>query len=244
MTKPKGGVALSTITAGWLLPAVAPIVAAATGASVAAVLTPYQALITIMVSLVLLGLGLPMALVIITVYFHRLTTHGLPPLEHMVSVFLPLGPLGQGGYAAQKLGTQALKPLVAMDSLPAVGTVIASQVVYVVGFIFAWILWGFGTIWLFFAIFSVCSRKFPFGMGWWAFTFPLGVYAMSALTLGQELPFLFMRIVGTILGIQVTINRLFLAVVMFSKLMSGHVWDVFKAPEFGNKINGGSTNEM
>jgi tellurite resistance protein TehA-like permease len=236
MTKPKGGVALSTMTAGWLLPAVAPIVAAATGASVAAVLNPYQALVTIMVSLALLGLGLPMALVIITVYFHRLTTHGLPPLEHMASVFLPLGPLGQGGYAAQKLGAQALKTLVAMDSLPAVGSVVAGQVFYVVGFIFAWILWGFGTVWLFFAIFSISPRKFPFGLGWWAFTFPLGVYAMSTLTLGQELPSLFMRIVGTILGIQVMINWLFLAVVMFSKLMSGHVWDVFKAPElYGDK---------
>jgi len=106
-------------------------------ATVVAVLTPYEALITIMVSLALLGLGLPMALLIITLYFHRLTTHGLPPREHMISVFLPLGPLGQGGYAAQKLGVQALKTMVAMNPLPAVGAVAASQVFYVMGFIFA-----------------------------------------------------------------------------------------------------------
>jgi tellurite resistance protein TehA-like permease len=96
---------LSTMTAVWLLPVVAPIVAAATGSTVASILpVPEHALWTIIVSYVLWGVGFPMAMIILVIYFHRLAMHKLPPREVIVSVFLPLGPLGQGGFALMQLG--------------------------------------------------------------------------------------------------------------------------------------------
>ena len=92
---------LSAMTAVWLLPIVSPIVAAASGAVVADVLidvSPEHALWTVIVSYVLWGIGVPMALMVTTIYLQRLQLHKLPPKAVIVSVFLPLGPLGQGGY--------------------------------------------------------------------------------------------------------------------------------------------------
>ncbi|KAI2484377.1 TehA Tellurite resistance protein [Pyrenophora tritici-repentis] len=152
-----------TMTAVWLLPIVSCIVAAASGGVVASVLPdPNHALITIVTSYVLWGMGIPLALVVLTIYFHRLAIHKLPPQEVIVSVFLPLGPLGQGGYAAMQLGTQALEIFPQTKTLHPV----AGEVLYVLGLVTAMVLWGFGLVWLFFAVASISQRKFPFNMGW------------------------------------------------------------------------------
>ena len=42
-------------------------------------------------------------------------------------------------------------------------------------------------------------------MGWWGFTFPLGVYSVSTILIGEELPSLFFRVLGTIFGTAVVI---------------------------------------
>lgn len=90
---------LSAMTAVWLLPIVSCIVAASSGAIVAEILPNAQyALWTIITSYVLWGIGLPLALMVMVIYLQRLTLHNLPPKAALVSVFLPLGPLGQGGY--------------------------------------------------------------------------------------------------------------------------------------------------
>ncbi|KAK2764412.1 Plasma membrane sulfite pump involved in sulfite metabolism [Arachnomyces sp. PD_36] len=90
---------LSEMTAAWLLPIVTTVVAAATGSNVADVLdNPYHALWVIIVSYVLWGIGVPLAMMVLVIYFQRLALHKLPPREVIVSMFLPMGPLGQGGY--------------------------------------------------------------------------------------------------------------------------------------------------
>lgn len=87
------------MTAVWLLPIVSCIVAASSGALVAEVLPdPQYALWTVLASYVLWGIGVPLALMVMGIYLQRLTLHKLPPKAVIVSVFLPLGPLGQGGY--------------------------------------------------------------------------------------------------------------------------------------------------
>lgn len=75
------------------------MVAAASGAIVADVLPdPQHALWTIIVSYVLWGIGIPLAMMVMVIYFHRLTVYKLPPKEVIVSIFLPMGPLGQGSF--------------------------------------------------------------------------------------------------------------------------------------------------
>lgn len=96
---------LKSMTAAWLLPVVATIVAAASGGIVAEVLpNPQHALWTLAASYILWGTGVPLAMAILVIYFQRLTVHKLPAREVIVSVFLPLGPLGQGGFAIMQLG--------------------------------------------------------------------------------------------------------------------------------------------
>ena len=93
---------LSTITAAWLLPIVSTIVAAASGGIVADVLpNPQHALWTLTISYIFWGTGVPLAIFTLVLYFQRLTVHNLPPREAIVSVFLPLGPLGQGMYISE-----------------------------------------------------------------------------------------------------------------------------------------------
>ncbi|KAI0487040.1 voltage-dependent anion channel-domain-containing protein [Xylaria cf. heliscus] len=221
---------LEKMTAGWLLPIVAPIVASATGAVVASVLTPDRALITILTSYAILGTGLPAALSIIVIYFMRVATKKLPPTEHMVSTFLPLGPLGQGGFAAQKLGEQALRVFPTTNTLPAVGE-LAGEVLYTLGLITAVMLWGFGIMWMFFAVLSVTRQKVPFSQGWWAFTFPLGVFAMSTLTMGINLPSKAFQALGTVFGVVVMVMWLVVVRVMLFRLAGGKKYTIFVAPE-------------
>ncbi|KAI0870756.1 voltage-dependent anion channel-domain-containing protein [Hypoxylon argillaceum] len=225
---------LNNMTAGWLLPIVAPIVAAATGSVVASVLDADRALVVILTSYAILGTGLPAALSIIVIYFMRVATKKLPPTEHMVSTFLPLGPLGQGGFAAQKLGEQALRVFPLTNTLPAVNeqsNLLAGEILYTMGFATAIILWGFGLMWLFFAVLSVTRQKVPFSQGWWAFTFPLGVFAMSTLTMGMNLPSKAFQSLGTLFGVIVMLMWLLVVRTMAFRLASGKKYTIFVAPE-------------
>ena len=76
--------------------------------------------------------------------------------------------------------------------------VMAGEVLYVVGWLVALIMWGFGLAWLFLAVASISRSRFPFNMGWWGFTFPIGVYAMSTMTLGRKMPSLFFEVSGIV----------------------------------------------
>jgi tellurite resistance protein TehA-like permease len=75
----------------------------------------------------------------------------------------------------------------------------AGSIAYVLGFFIALIMWGFGLLWLCIALATIYqSRPFPFNMGWWGFTFPLGVFSASTIQLGIEMPSLFLRVLGTV----------------------------------------------
>jgi tellurite resistance protein TehA-like permease len=91
---------LSSMTAAWLLSIVPAVIASATGGIVAEVLeNPQHQLWTLIISYVLWGTSIPLAFVIIVLYFHRLTVHKMLSKEAVVTVFLPIAPLGFGGYA-------------------------------------------------------------------------------------------------------------------------------------------------
>ncbi len=155
------------MTATWLLPIVAPIVASASGSIVATVLpNPQHALWTLIVSYILWGTGVPLALVVLVIYFQRLTLHALPQREVIVSVFLPIGPLGQGGFAIQNLGLVAVNVFARTGTLQSF-TTNAGEILYVLGWLAATVMWGFGLVWLFFAAASITRSRFPFNMGWW-----------------------------------------------------------------------------
>ncbi|OQE04421.1 hypothetical protein PENVUL_c033G09675 [Penicillium vulpinum] len=190
--------------AAWLLPIVSCVVAAASGAIVADVLpNPQHALGTIIASYFLWGIGVPLAMMVIVIYLLRLMLYKLPPRAVIVSTFLPLGPLGQGGFGIQKLGLAAQKVFPLTGTLrPGTG-----DIFYDIGFMMGLLMWSFGCLWLFFAMAAIIrSRKIPFNLGWWAFTFPLGVFTTCTIQLGKEMPSRFFKVLGTILAVCVLLK--------------------------------------
>ncbi|PLB49810.1 sulfite efflux pump SSU1 [Aspergillus steynii IBT 23096] len=221
----KTEISLSAMNAAWLLPIVSCVVAAASGAVVAGVLPNAQhALWTVMVSYALWGMGVPLAMMVMAIYLQRLLLHKLPPKTVLVSVFLPLGPLGQGGFGIQKLGECIYKIFPETQSLHGSTGIIF----YEGGFIIGLIMWAFGLIWMFFAAASLIrARKFPFNLSWWGLTFPLGVYAMCTCQLGRELPSTFFAVLGTIFSVIVVLLWL---LVSFHTIRGTIRGDLFEAP--------------
>ncbi|OQD83173.1 hypothetical protein PENANT_c018G08759 [Penicillium antarcticum] len=217
-----GEMHLSSMTAVWLLPIVTCTVAAASGAIVAEILpNPQHALWTVIASYVLWGIGLPLALMVLVIYLQRLVLHKLPPKTVIVSVFLPLGPLGTGGYGVMKLGQCAQEIFPKTHTLQAE----SGPTLYTLGFLVALLLWSFGLVWLFFAIASIAhNKKFPFNIGWWGFTFPLGVFALSTCQMGSELPSKFFNILGTILSLFVVVLWVIVSLGTLKGIVSGKLF--------------------
>ena len=66
------------------------------------------------------------------------------------------------------------------------------------------LLWGFGLWWLVLAV-LITLRYFragvPFNLGWWGYTFPLGVYTVATLRLGTTLHLSLFTQLGAILAV-------------------------------------------
>lgn len=194
---------LHRITAVQLLPISATIVAAGTGAEVANFLPDANdALGTLIASYVMWGMAVPLAMTVMVMYYTRLALHKLPPREIVVSSFLPISPLGMGGYTILYLGH------VAQKVFPQTGffheAQIAGDIFYAIGVFVALIMWASGLTWLCFALATIYySRPFPFNMGWWGFTFPLGSFAICTIEFGIQMPSMFFKVLGTILSVAV-----------------------------------------
>ncbi|GIZ48306.1 hypothetical protein CKM354_001137300 [Cercospora kikuchii] len=219
------GTQLQTMTAAWLLPIVSTIVAAATGAIVAEVLpNPQYALWTMVASYILWGTGVPLAMSVLVIYFHRLAVHKIPPPEVIVSCCLPLGPLGQGAFGIMQLGKVAKKVMPVTTTLE---VEIAGDILYTLGWGLALVMWGYALVWMFFAVSSIVRSKLPFNMGWWGFTFPLGVFTTATTTFGKEMPSRFFNVLGTIFSLVVTLLWLCVALLTLRSAVSK---ELFVAP--------------
>lgn len=222
------------MNASWLLPIVATIVASATGSYVADVLKNDQhALWTIITSYILWGCGVPVAMMMLVIYFQRLIIYGMPPKEALMSDFIPLGPLGQGSAAILQLGQDAMKLFGRNDFIPMAP--MAGQFFYVAGILMSLVMWGFGLVWLFYAVASMSHNKIPFNLGWWAIIFSLGVYTVATTTLAKEMPSLFFKVLGTIISVIVVLLWIMVSVGTIRATVSGQL---FKAPDIKLKEAG------
>lgn len=181
-----------------LLPVVPTVVASSTGGIVAEAFSDQgHAFITLITSYILWGIGICFSGMVLALYFHLPTIHGLPSKEAIVSFVLPVGPLGKGGFGIHLLGKVSLK-LLPQTSAAAASTpsaVHGGEILYFLGIFLPLIMWGFALVWLSFALISIAiMQKFPFNMDWWGFTFPLGVMATSPGMLAQDLDSSFFRV--------------------------------------------------
>ncbi|KAF5123778.1 Sulfite efflux pump SSU1 [Metarhizium anisopliae] len=222
---------LNNTTAALLLPIVPTVVAAATGGIVAEALpNHHHAFTTLIASYILWGIGECLSACVLALYFHRLTIHSLPPKEVIVSVFLPVGPLGQGGFGIQQLGKVAVKLLPVTPAFKTVGVDVArgAEILYVLGVFLGMVLWGFALVWVCFALISLATiRDFPFNMGWWGFTFPLGVWATCTSMLAINLDSEFFKVATTIISLSVLLLWMMVASRTLRLAVRG---DLFFAP--------------
>ncbi|CAI8714650.1 C4-dicarboxylate ABC transporter [Pseudomonas sp. IT-347P] len=188
---------IDQMTAVWLLPVVAAEVAAASGGLLAPHLSDAHAqLVVLTTSYVLWAFSLPVAFSILTILLLRMALHKLPHENMAASSWLALGPIGTGALGMLLLGGDA-PAIFTANGLPGIGE-IASGLGLVAGIT----LWGFGLWWMLMALLITVRYLrdgIPCNLGWWGFTFPLGVYSLATLKLASTLNLTFFSVVGTLL---------------------------------------------
>lgn len=93
--------------------------------------------------------------------------------------------------------------------MPTVG-----EIAYGLGLIAGITLWGFGLWWMLIAVLITLRylrAGIPFNLGWWGFTFPLGVYALATLKLANVLHLGFFSVVGGVLVLALALMWLVVA---------------------------------
>ena len=190
---------IDQMTAVWLLPVVAAEVAAASGGLLAPHLTDaHGQLVVLTTSYVLWAFSLPVAFSILTILLLRMALHKLPHENMAASSWLALGPIGTGALGMLLLGGEA-PAIFAANGLPGVGEIAAG-----LGLVAGITLWGFGLWWMLMALLITVRYLrdgIPFNLGWWGFTFPLGVYSLATLKLASILNLTFFSVFGTALVI-------------------------------------------
>jgi C4-dicarboxylate transporter/malic acid transport protein len=188
--------AIDQMTAVWLLPVVAAEVAAASGGLLAPHVAPAAQLTMLVTSYILWALSVPLAMSILTILVLRMAIHKLPHASMAASSWLSLGPIGTGALALLLMGSAA-PSIFAASGLAEVGLV-----AHGIGVIGGLLLWAFGLWWMASAILITLRylrEGLPFNLGWWGYTFPLGVYALATLRLSQVFPITAFAIFGTLL---------------------------------------------
>ncbi len=162
------------------------------------------------------GMGFFLFLMVSSLLYDRLVYHPLPAAPLAPSLWIGLGPIGVGGLALMRMaqgGAQfwgELGPTV--NALSAVG---------------ALALWGFGLWWL--AASILLLRRYlrgglPYGIGWWAFTFPVGAYTVDTLTMGRAFSVGAVEWFGVLLFLLLAVFWLVVTVRTLMGVRTGEAW--------------------
>ncbi|KAL5523957.1 hypothetical protein ACEPAG_8130 [Sanghuangporus baumii] len=198
----------SAMTMVWLLPIVTLIVASAAGGVVAQAMIPFdvsRVCLTLAVCMALVSIGITLAFAVFTIYLHRLIVHGLPEGITIFSAFLPLGPLGQSGYAFLLMG-EICRDLLPLKNGDTVMNIFANELTPQIAYVLAWVvsfaLWSFATCWLLLAVLALADvlrrNSLPFKITFWGMIFPNGVYANLTIQLARTLDAQILRVWGAI----------------------------------------------
>ncbi|KFY49100.1 hypothetical protein V495_00748 [Pseudogymnoascus sp. VKM F-4514 (FW-929)] len=179
-----------------------PVIAALTAAAGGGVVCRYGELDeglqvpVIIVSYLLIGMALPIAFAVATIFMARLFDQSSPVGTTLYQDMILCGPWGQGSFALQILGDVVTRGSFAKYGR---GVFLTMDAAGPIGFgsMFAGLLcWGQGTFWWVFAIISVLHSGFNkrgewrglhFGLGAWSLVFPWGVYTNACIELGKLL---------------------------------------------------------
>ena len=122
------------------------------------------------------GLSLMAALIIITMIWSRLALYGTSGTTRVPTLWIVLGPLGQGITAAGLLGANA--------ALAVPPELAGAMNVFAV--LFGVPVWGFAVLWITLATqltVRTLRRGMPFALTWWSLTFPVGTFVTGTTQL-------------------------------------------------------------
>ncbi|MEV4559911.1 TDT family transporter [Kitasatospora sp. NPDC049285] len=170
----------------WLLPVVAPMVAAALGPALVPHLPEGAARVALLYGcLAMFGASALATLLMLPVVLGGLLHSKLPALVLTPSLFLVLGPLGQSTTAVNQFADAV--PL-ALPGAGAQGAEFARQAAVAYGVA----VLGFALLWLVVALAAnlrALRAEMPFAMTWWAFTFPVGTLVTGTAGLARHTGF-------------------------------------------------------
>lgn len=216
---------IDQMTAVWLLPVVAAEVAAASGGLLAPHLADASSQFSMLItSYVLWAFSVPVAFSILTILLLRMALHKLPHESMAASSWLALGPIGTGALGMLVMGADA-PAIFAANGLPGLGEIADGM-----GLVAGIALWGFGLWWMLIAVLITgryLRTGIPFNLGWWGFTFPLGVYALATLKLAARLDLAFFSAVGTLLVLCLAVLWL---IVMTRTVRGAYRGELFVSP--------------
>jgi C4-dicarboxylate transporter/malic acid transport protein len=162
---------------GWLMPVVPPMVSAASGALLIPHMAPGTGRTTMLYGCyAMFGLSLFAALIIISMIWSRLALYGTSGTARVPTLWIVLGPLGQGITAAGLLGGVA--------ALAVAPDLAGGMNVFAV--LFGVPVWGFAVLWIVLATeltVRTLRRGMPFALTWWSLTFPVGTFVTGTTQL-------------------------------------------------------------
>ena len=165
---------------GWLMPVVPPMVSAATGALLIPHMAPGTGRSTMLYGCyAMFGLSLVAALIIIAMIWSRLALYGTSGTTRVPTLWIVLGPLGQGITAAGLLGANAA--LAVPDEL--------ADGMNVFAVLFGVPVWGFAVLWIALATqltVRTLRRGMAFALTWWSLTFPVGTFVTGTTQLANH----------------------------------------------------------
>lgn len=184
-----------TATLGWLIPPVSALLIPVLGSSLAAhfVATPWGAGF-LLSSLMFLGMGSLLFVLVMAVVFNRYIFHALPAAHLTPTLWVGIAPTSIQTIVVLKIVKPAQVILAANPQ--------AGETLNLLAQMSGVALWGFALFWLILALLVTLEthRKspLPFALSWWAFVFPVGAFTVASGVLYQSLPFEFFRWVGLV----------------------------------------------
>lgn len=163
------------------------------------------------------GIGFFLFLLVASLLYSRLVYHPLPAAPLAPSLWIGLGPIGVGSLALLRMA-QGSAALWGEQS----GLVISLSATAALA------LWGFGWWWLAMAALLLYryrrSGGLPYGVGWWAFTFPLGAFTVSTLALSRFWQVPLLEWLGVFLFVLLLAFWTTVAVRSLAAVRSGDAW--------------------
>lgn len=180
-------------TLGWLIPPVSALLIPVLGLTLA---MHYAGSlwgdVTFYASLLFLGMGSLLFVLMMATVFTRYIFYALPPAHLAPTVWVGIAPTSILTIIALRITAPVQKYFAASPQVEEVLTLLAK--------VSGVALWGFALFWLILALVVTLEthRKtpLPFALSWWAFIFPLGAFTVASGVLYQAVPVAFFLWIG------------------------------------------------